>query len=76
MLAYLQIARHECDEQLIVDKLLELEEVKEAYVLFGDWDIIVKVEVENADALGEFVLKKVRVIIPELKQTSTMIVAK
>ncbi len=75
MLAYLQIGLDECDEQKVLTKLLSLGEVKEAHILFGDWDALVKVEVADADELGTFVLEKVR-SIPEVNKTATLIVAR
>ncbi len=75
MLGYVQLALEECDENEILEQLLRLDEVKEAHILFGEWDALVKVEVSDADALSEFVLKRVR-SIPEVTKTSTMIVAR
>lgn len=75
MLAYLQIGLDECDENAVLERLLALEEVKEAHILFGEWDALVKVEVNDSDALGIFVLEKLRAI-PEVNRTSTMIVAR
>lgn len=75
MLAYVLMALKECNEQEIVDKLRDLKEVEEANVLFGEWDLIVKVETQNADSLGTFMMDKIRKI-PEVKLSSTMIVAK
>lgn len=75
MLAYLQIGLDECDEHKMLERLLSLDEVKEAHILFGDWDALVKVEVADADELGTFVLEKVR-SIPEVNRTATLIVAR
>ena len=75
MLGYVQIGLRECDEDDILQKLLLLEEVKEAHVLFGEWDALIKVEVPDAEALGDFILEKLRAI-PEVNRTSTMIVAR
>ena len=75
MLGYVQIGLRECDEDDILQKLLLLKEVKEAHVLFGEWDALIKVEVPDAEALGDFILEKLRAI-PEVNRTSTMIVAR
>ncbi len=75
MLAYLQIGLDECDEHKVLKRLLSLKEVREAHILFGEWDALVKVEVEDAEQLGAFVLDKVR-SIPEVNKTATLIVAR
>ncbi len=75
MLAFLQIGLEECEESRILEKLLALKEVKEAHILFGEWDALIKVEVKDTDALGDFVLEKLRTM-PEINRTSTMIVAR
>ena len=75
MLAYVLISLQEAKEREILDEITEYDEVKEAHVLFGEWDIIAKVEVANPDALGTFVMEKIRTI-SEVKVTSTLIVAK
>ena len=75
MIAFILISLRECDESEVKDKLNAMKEVKEVHILFGEWDLIAKLEIENADALATFVMKKIRTI-PEIKITSTMIAAK
>ena len=75
MLAYLLIGLQEAKEREILDEITKYSEVKEAHVLFGEWDILAKLEIESADALGTFIMEKIRTI-PEVKVTSTLIVAK
>jgi DNA-binding Lrp family transcriptional regulator len=55
--------------------LKALPEVKDVNILFGEWDIIAKLELEAPQALGTFVMDKIRTL-PGVKLTSTMIVAK
>ena len=74
MLAYLLIRVLE-DEQEVMETLKIMEEVKEVHVLFGEWDILVKLEMQNPEMVGTFVMEKIR-SIKEVKLTSTMIVAK
>lgn len=75
MLAYVLIDLQEPGEKDIIDTIRNLKEVREAHVLFGEWDILAKVEVKNPNALGTFVMDKIRTL-PEVKVTSTMIVAR
>lgn len=59
----------------ILDKLNKLREVEETYLLFGEWDILIKIKgINGPGELANFVLSKIRKI-PEIKLTSTMIVA-
>ncbi len=75
MICYVLVGLRDCDEQQVVSKLLDYEEVVEAYILFGEWDIIAKLEVESPEAAGTFVMDKVR-SIEDVNLTSTLIVAK
>ena len=74
MLAYLLIRVLE-DEMEVMEELKSMEEVKEVHVLFGEWDLLVKLEMPEPEMVGTFVMEKVR-SIKEIKLTSTMIVAK
>ena len=58
----------------VLNKINDLKEVEEAYLLFGEWDILIKVNGKNPEYLTNFVINKIRKI-PEIKLTSTMIVA-
>ena len=75
MIAYLLIALNEGDERKISDKLSSFEEVKESYILFGEWDVLAKLEIANAEELGNFVMQKVRPL-KGIRITSTLIAAK
>ena len=74
MLAYLLIRVLE-NENGVMEDLKVMDEVKEVHVLFGEWDLLVKLEMSNPEMVGTFVMEKVR-SIKEVKLTSTMIVAK
>ena len=74
MLAYLLVSVLE-DEQGVMETLKEMEEVKEVHVLFGEWDLLVKLKMPEPEMVGTFVMEKIR-SIKEVKLTSTMIVAK
>lgn len=74
MKAFVLIALNGKYEREMLDRLKALEEVRHAYVLFGEWDILAEVDVTNPDALGTFVMDKVRQN-PEVKLTSSLIVA-
>ncbi len=75
MQAYIQISLDGAREKEVFAALKKLPEVKELHILFGEWDMLCKVEVENTDALGTFVINNIR-SLPGVRLTSTMIVAK
>lgn len=75
MIAFALISLRECNEKEVLDKIADLSEVEDAFILFGEWDLIAKVNVENAEELGTFMMDKIR-SIPEVKLSSTLIVAK
>ena len=74
MLAYLLVRVLE-DEQGVMETLKSMEEVIEVHVLFGEWDLLVKLKMPNPEMVGTFVMESIR-SIKEVKLTSTMIVAK
>ena len=74
MLAYLLIRVLE-NENGVMEDLKVMDEVKEVHVLFGEWDILVKLKMPEPEMVGTFVMEKIR-SIKEVKLTSTMIVAK
>lgn len=75
MIAYVLIGLRDCDEQEVLAELLEFDEVVEAHILFGEWDVIAKLDVESGEAAGTFVMDHVRKL-DEVSLTSTLIVAK
>ena len=74
MLAYLLIRVLE-DEIGVMEDLKVMEEVEEVHVLFGEWDLLVKLKMPEPEMVGTFVMEKIR-SIKEVKLTSTMIVAR
>ncbi len=75
MMAYVLISLQHADEKKIQLALQRNKEIKEIHILFGEWDILAKLEISSAEELGTFVMEKIR-SMPEVKLTSTMIVAK
>jgi DNA-binding Lrp family transcriptional regulator len=75
MLAFIQIAIDRSNEQEITEKLRQMKNVKECHILFGEWDVIAKLEMPTPEVLGTFIMSHIRTI-PGVRLTSTMIVAK
>lgn len=75
MLAFVLVQLKDTHEKTLMSYFRKLKQVKEAHLLFGEWDCLLKVEVANENALGTFVIEKLRKKTG-IESTSTMIVAK
>ena len=71
MFAYVQIALENANEQEIKDKLQFFPEVKDVHILFGEWDLMAKLEVESPEQLATFIMDNIRPI-EGVKLTSTL----
>lgn len=60
-------------EQDVIDALREINEVEEAYRVYGVYDTVVKIKAETMDKLKEIVTWHVR-RIEKIRSTLTMIV--
>jgi len=61
-------------EEKALKKILEIEGVKEAYIVLGTYDIVAKLSVENLENLQEIIGQKIRKNIEEIEETMTMLV--
>jgi DNA-binding Lrp family transcriptional regulator len=61
-------------EEDLIQELRKMENIKEAYVAYGVYDVIVKAEAENMENLKELVAFKIR-RMKDVKNTLTMTVA-
>ncbi|ALV63216.1 Transcriptional regulator, AsnC family [Thermococcus sp. 2319x1] len=60
------------NEDLVYEKLKDIPQVKEIYKVYGEYDIIIRVEIENIKELDSFhdeILRKIR----EIEMTETLI---
>ncbi len=71
--AYLLVMADSGMEKDVIEDLQELDEVEEAELIYGEWDIITKLKVPDVSMLGDFILKNIRGI-GGVKKTSTLIV--
>jgi len=60
-------------EDSVVKELKSVSQVKEAYMVYGVYDIVAKVSSESMDKLKEIITWKIR-RLPKVKSTLTMIV--
>jgi len=61
-------------DSTVYKEVLKLKEVKEVITTYGEFDMIVKTEVDSLPALDEFIFNKLRVI-PGILYTTTLIQA-
>jgi DNA-binding Lrp family transcriptional regulator len=47
-------------EKEVFEALNQMPEISEVHPLFGEYDILVKIECEDIDTIGEVVIKKIR----------------
>jgi len=58
----------------VFEKIKELPMIKEATIVYGEYDIIVKTRTKNMQELNKFIYNVLRKI-PQITMTTTMIVA-
>lgn len=71
--AYVLISAELGAEENLVQKLKSTENVKEAYFVYGVYDVIAVVEAVGMNELKQTIASKIR-SLPEVKSTLTMIV--
>ncbi|MBI2548131.1 Lrp/AsnC ligand binding domain-containing protein [Candidatus Woesearchaeota archaeon] len=74
MLAYVLIKLKRAEEKTLKEELENFPEVEESHVLFGEWDMIAKVNVESQEQLASFMIERMR-RLNGVALTSTLIVA-
>lgn len=72
--AYILIISESGAERRVVEELLDVDGVSEAELVYGEYDVITKVSVEDISQLTDFIIEKIRPI-KSIKRTSTLIVA-
>jgi len=72
-LAYILINSELGMESQVLEKLNAFPEVRESYMVYGVYDIIVKVEAETVDELKETVFQRIR-HMENVRSTLTMMV--
>jgi Lrp/AsnC family transcriptional regulator, leucine-responsive regulatory protein len=57
----------------VAEEIARLGEVQEVHIITGDWDLLIKLRAESVDAIGKFVVDKLR-LIKGLEKTLTCMV--
>ncbi len=74
VLAYIMVRVDAGKEREVLKKIQKFDEVKDSNIIYGEWDVVMKIKVKNIEEITAFVVDKLRKIKP-VKLTSTMIVA-
>ncbi|MFA5406659.1 MAG: Lrp/AsnC ligand binding domain-containing protein [Candidatus Nanoarchaeia archaeon] len=69
--SYLLINTKPGAETKVAEELIKRKEVKDINIVYGAYDIIIKIEVKSMDALQEFTLNMRKDV--DVEQTSTLI---
>ncbi len=75
ILAYVLFKVASGTEREVAQKLTEFKEVKEADIVFGEYDVIASLTIDNLEKLEEFVSESVR-NVPNVLVTSTRIISR
>jgi DNA-binding Lrp family transcriptional regulator len=75
ILAYVLFKVSSGTEREVCQKLVEFDEVIQADIIFGEYDVVANMETEDLDALEGFLSEKVRTV-PNVLVTSTMIISR
>lgn len=57
----------------IAKEIAKFSDVQEVHIITGDWDLLIKIKAENVDAVGKFVIDKLR-LIKGIEKTLTCMV--
>lgn len=70
-IAFILIEIASGEEYKFVNQVRDLQEVSEAYIVYGAWDVIVRIQTETMGELNSVVLKIRR--MPGVKRSATLI---
>ena len=60
-------------QRQVAEEIARFPEVQEVHIITGDWDLLMKLRAENVEAIGKFVVDKLR-LIRGLEKTLTCMV--
>ncbi len=75
VLAYVLFKVGSGTEREVAQKLTSFEEVLQADIIFGEYDVVVKITTKDLVELEDFVSEKIRTV-PNVLVTSTMIISR
>jgi DNA-binding Lrp family transcriptional regulator len=74
-ISFVLISAAPAKEHGVYNKLSKVSEIIELHPLFGEYDLIAKIQAENFEDIGDIVLNKIRTI-EDIKDTKTLTGAK
>jgi DNA-binding Lrp family transcriptional regulator len=60
-------------QRAVAEEIVKFPEVQEVHIITGDWDLLIKLRAERVEAIGKFVVDKLR-LIKGLEKTLTCMV--
>jgi DNA-binding Lrp family transcriptional regulator len=75
VLAYILFKVGSGTEREVAQKLIGFDEVLQADIIFGEYDVVAKMSTEDLESLEDFVSEKIRTV-PNVLVTSTMIISR
>ncbi len=60
-------------EQTVKEQILELDEIKNCKITFGEYDLYIEVKAKNVKSLGSFVTKQIRKVSGVTKSITLII---
>jgi DNA-binding Lrp family transcriptional regulator len=75
VLSYVLFKVNSGTEREVCQKIVTFDEVLEADVIFGEYDVVAKISAADLDALEDFLSQKLR-NVPSIVLTSTMLVGR
>ncbi len=75
VLAYVLFKVSSGTEREVAQKLIEFDEVLQADIIFGEYDVVARMSTKDLDTLENFVSEKIRTV-PNVLVTSTMIISR
>ena len=75
MIAYVLFKVNSGTEREVCQKIVSFDEVLEADIIFGEYDVIGKISAQDLEALEDFLSQKLR-NVPSIVLTSTMLVGR
>jgi DNA-binding Lrp family transcriptional regulator len=73
--AYVLLKVSSGTERDVCQKIIAFDEVMQADIIFGEYDVIAKISAPDLDALEDFLSQKIR-NVPSVILTSTMIIGR
>jgi len=75
VLAYILFKVNSGTERDVCQKLVDFDEIIQADIIFGEYDVLAKIQTQDLGELESFVSEKVR-NVPDVLVTSTMIISR